>query len=329
MKILLIEDNQGFGEIVRDTLSRQHYLVDMATDVEMGLELAVWFEYDLILLDFLLPETDGIQFCQKRRQEGDTTPILLMTAQDSTALVVKALDGGADDYLVKPFDLEELLAKIRALLRRGNLSLPPVMEWGGLRLEPSNCKVSYKGQSLRLTAKEYGLLELFLRNPHRIFSQSCLLETLWSFDAVPSESTVRTHIKSLRQKLKKAGATGDLIETVYGLGYRFNQNVNQQFPSKTVQKQHKSDQKNAVEERLVTIWQQQKPQYLGRVEVLSEAVKAMIAGSCSAKLRAEAENEAHTLASSLGIFGLVEGSRQSREIEQILVAQEKQSRGKI
>jgi len=179
MKILLIEDNQGFGEIVRDTLSRQHYLVDMATDVEMGLELAVWFEYDLILLDFLLPETDGIQFCQKRRQEGDTTPILLMTAQDSTALVVKALDGGADDYLVKPFDLEELLAKIRALLRRGNLSLPPVMEWGGLRLEPSNCKVSYKGQSLRLTAKEYGLLELFLRNPHRIFSQSCLfVETM-------------------------------------------------------------------------------------------------------------------------------------------------------
>ncbi len=174
-----------------------------------------------------------------------------------------------------------------------------------------------------------GLLELFLRNPHRIFSQSCLLETLWSFDAVPSESTVRTHIKSLRQKLKKAGATGDLIETVYGLGYRFNQNVNQQFTSQTVQKQHKSDKKNAVEGRLVTIWRQQKPQYLGRVEVLSEAVKAMLTGNCSPKLREEAENEAHTLAGSLGIFGLVEESEQSREIEQILVAQEKLPRSKV
>ncbi len=165
MKILLVEDNQGIAEIVRDTLSRQHYLVDMATDRKMGLELAAWFEYDLILLDLGPPEKDGIRFCQQRRQEGDTTPILLMTAQDSTALVVKALDGGADDYLVKPFDLEELLAKIRALLRRGNLSLPPVMKWGSLRLEPSNCKVSYQGKLLRLTAKEYG-------SPGTIFTQS-------------------------------------------------------------------------------------------------------------------------------------------------------------
>ncbi len=220
MKILLVEDDEPLAEMLSKALKSQHYLVELATDGQAGWELVEAFEYDLILLDLMLPKLDGISFCKKLRKEGDRTPILLMTGQDSSTHKIIGLDAGADDYIVKPFDVQELLAQIRALLRRGSSTAMPVLEWGDLRLDPSKCEVIYNGQLLRLAAKEYALLELFLRHNQRIFSQSALLDHLWSFDEPPSENTVRAHIKSLRQKLKKAGAPVDFIETVYGLGYR-------------------------------------------------------------------------------------------------------------
>lgn len=221
MKILLVEDDEPLAEVLTKALKSQHYLVELATDGLTGWELVDAFEYDLILLDLMLPKLDGISFCKKIRKEGDRTPILLMTGQDSSTHKIIGLDAGADDYIVKPFNVQELLAQIRALLRRGSSTTMPVLEWGNLRLDPSKCEVTYDGQLLRLAAKEYALVELFLRNNQRIFSQSALLDHLWSFDEPPSENTVRAHIKSLRQKLKKAGAPVDFIETVYGLGYRF------------------------------------------------------------------------------------------------------------
>ena len=220
MRVLLVEDDEILAEVVEEALSHRHYMVDVAKDGRAGIELAEAFTYDLILLDSVLPKVNGIDFCQQRRQVGDRTPILLMTAIDTSTNKVAGLDAGADDYLVKPFDLQELLARMRALLRRGRDFLPPAIEWGKLRLNPSNCQVTYNKQRLHLTGKEYSILELFLRNPQRIFSQSALLDRLWSFEEPPSENTVRTHIKSLRQKLKKAGAEADTIETIYGLGYR-------------------------------------------------------------------------------------------------------------
>jgi DNA-binding response OmpR family regulator len=215
-----VEDDEPLAEMLSKALKSQHYLVELATDGQAGWELVEAFEYDLILLDLMLPKLDGISFCKKLRKEGDRTPILLMTGQDSSTHKIIGLDAGADDYIVKPFDVQELLAQIRALLRRGSSTAMPVLEWGDLRLDPSKCEVIYNGQLLRLAAKEYALLELFLRHNQRIFSQSALLDHLWSFDEPPSENTVRAHIKSLRQKLKKAGAPVDFIETVYGLGYR-------------------------------------------------------------------------------------------------------------
>jgi DNA-binding response OmpR family regulator len=220
VKILLLEDDDLLAETLQKALISQHHLVEMATDGQAGWDLAEAFEYDLILLDLMLPKLDGISFCRKLRKTGDRTPILLLTAQDTSNHKVAALDAGADDYVVKPFDMQELLARIRALLRRVSSTTTPLIECGDLRLDPSNCEVTYDGQLLRLTSKEYGLIELFLRNTHRIFSQSALLDHLWLFEELPSENTVRAHIKSLRQKLKKAGAPADLIETVYGLGYR-------------------------------------------------------------------------------------------------------------
>ena len=220
MKILLVEDDEFVAELLASALSSQHYLVERATDGQEGWELAEAFEYDLILLDLMLPKLDGLTFCQQRRQQGDRTPILLMTGHDTKTNKVMGLDAGADDYVIKPFDLQEILARIRALLRRGNLTITPIIEWENLRFDPNNCEVTYSGQLLHLTPKEYSLLELFLRNTQRIFSQSALLDHLWSFEEPPSENTVRAHIKSLRHKLKKAGAAADLIETVYGLGYR-------------------------------------------------------------------------------------------------------------
>lgn len=220
MRILLVEDDEPIAQALVATLNEQNYVVDVATDGQVGLELIEAFAYDLILLDLMLPKLDGISLCRKLRSSGYQMPILLLTAKDSTEDKVKGLDAGADDYMVKPFDLPELTARIRALLRRGNAPLPPVLEWGQLQLNPSTCEVTYDSKPVSLTPTEYRLLELFLRNSTRVYSRSAILEHLWSFDEPPAEDTIRAHIKGLRQKLKSAGASADLIETVYGLGYR-------------------------------------------------------------------------------------------------------------
>jgi DNA-binding response OmpR family regulator len=144
----------------------------------------------------------------------------MLTAKDTSEDKVMGLDVGADDYVVKPFDLPELSARIRALLRRGNTTLQPVLEWEQLRLDPSNYQVNYADNPLHLTPKEYGLLELFLRNCNIVLSRSLILDHLWSFEDPPSEEAVKVHIKDLRKKLRIVGAPPDFIETVYGLGYR-------------------------------------------------------------------------------------------------------------
>jgi len=221
MKILLVEDNQYLAEILAQALTEQHYVVDIASDGQAGWELVTAFTYDLILLDVVLPKLDGISLCRRLRSQGHHMPILLLTAQDTSTNKVLGLDAGADDYVVKPFDLQELAARVRALLRRGNVALSPTLEWRGLRLDPSTYEVSYDGQLLHLTPKEYSLLELFLRNSRRVLNRSAILEHLWSsFEDPPEETTIKSHIKGLRQKLKTAGAPPDFIETIYGLGYR-------------------------------------------------------------------------------------------------------------
>ena len=222
MKILLVEDDERIARALAEALSDQNYAVDIAIDGEAGWAYVEAYQYSLILLDWMLPKLDGIHFCQRLRQRGLHTPVLLLTAKDTSTDKVIGLDAGADDYVVKPFDLQELMARIRALLRRGNSTLSPVLEWGKLRLDPGTTEVVYGNQTLHLTPKEYQLIELFLRQSRRILNRSTILEQLWTSEEPPGEETVKVHIRSLRQKLAAAGAT-DFIETVYGLGYRLKQ----------------------------------------------------------------------------------------------------------
>jgi two-component system, OmpR family, response regulator len=220
MRILLIEDNQQIAQSLIEALEKQHYTVDRAADGEIGWQYIECVTYDAILLDLMLPKIDGITLCRHLRAIGLTTPVLMLTAKDSSLDRVLGLDVGADDYVVKPFDLPELFARIRALLRRGNIDASPLLTWEHLQLDPSKFIACYHENILKLTAREYATLELLLRTGDRILSRSAMIDRLWSFDDPPQEDAVKFHIKELRKKLKLAGAPANLIETVYGVGYR-------------------------------------------------------------------------------------------------------------
>lgn len=310
MRILVVEDDDFIAKALTAVLSSQHYAVEVAADGQAGWELVESFAYDLILLDVMLPKLDGISLCRRLRSHGLKTPILLLTGRDSSHDKAIGLDAGADDYLVKPFDQEELFARVRALLRRGGSTSQPILKWGNLQLDPSSCEVTYETHLVQLTSKEYSLLELFLRNSRRVFSCSAILERIWSFDKIPGEEAVRTQIKGLRQKLKTAGAA-DLIETVYGIGYRL----------KPLEAHTASQHQQQTLTALTGVWERFKPRISEQVAVLEQAVAAISKNTLTQELRAKAEQEAHTLAGSLGTFGFGEGSAIAKKIEHLLPAE--------
>ncbi len=220
MKILIVENDAAITKVLTLVLSSQNYTVEIANDGEKAWELIVVYDYDLLLLAVMLPKIDGISLCRRVRANRYQMPIMLITGIGASNDQVIGLDAGADDYIVKPLDQVELIARIRALLRRSRTVFQSVLEWGSLRLEPTTREVTYAEKSLALSPKEFSILELFLRNGHRVFTYSVILDQLWAYGETPSEDAVRTHIKGLRQKFRKVGAPTDLIETVYGLGYR-------------------------------------------------------------------------------------------------------------
>jgi DNA-binding response OmpR family regulator len=222
MKILLVEDDLRLAETLAEALTDQRYVVDIVTDGEAGWRQVKLMSYDLLLLDVMLPELNGIELCHRLRSHGHTMPVLMLTACDTLSDEVNGLDAGADDYVVKPVDLQKLFARIRALLRRGSNTSPPNLEWAEICLNPSTYEVMYRDVQLNLTPKEYGILELLLRNGRRVLSRGVMIDHVWSLESPPEEHTVKVHIRSLRQKLKAAGAE-DLIETVHSMGYRLKQ----------------------------------------------------------------------------------------------------------
>lgn len=223
MRILLVEDDSSLAEVFTEVLQDQLYVVDLVADGKTAWVQARLLDYDLIILDVMLPKLDGISLCKQLRERGDRTPVLMLTACNTTTDKVNGLDAGADDYMVKPVDLLEFLARVRALLRRINPQSSVTLDWGELHLDPSTYDVTYKRQPLHLTPKEYSLLELLLRNGRRVLSRSAIVEHLWSLDNSPEEETVKAHIKTLRHKLRSAGAPSDIIETVRSVGYRLKQ----------------------------------------------------------------------------------------------------------
>lgn len=324
MKILLVEDDQPMGELLSATLTAHRYAVDWVQDGRSALEMAEIWSYDLITLDIGIPKLDGISVCRTLRSQGQTTPILILTAQNSSNDIIQGLDAGADDYITKPCDPEQLLARIRALLRRvGDANLSIELKWGDLCLKPNLAQVLYGQQSVALRPKEYSLLELFLRYPQRIFSRNAILDHLWAIDDCPSEHAVTNLIKDLRRQLKAAGMSEELIETVYGLGYRLNPS-----PQTHPQNQSESDQKQAQEEPIRTTSRglaaiaQIKERFLasleGRLKILEDAAQSILENQLQADQRQAAQAEAHRLAGNLGTFGFLKGSDLMREAEHLL-----------
>ena len=220
MRVLLIEDDDRIAKPLAEDLRNQYYAVDVAEDGIQGWEYAQATEYDLILLDLMLPRLDGITLCKRLRNAGYRNFILMLTAKDTTTDKVVGLDAGADDYLIKPFQLEELSARMRALLRRPPEMREPILQQGKLVLNPAIHRVTYGEKDIDLTPKEYLLLKFLLENPKLVFSRSHLLDKLWEFDQESGEGTIKTHINNIRKKLKTAGCKEKLIETVYGVEYR-------------------------------------------------------------------------------------------------------------
>ncbi|MEM8828526.1 MAG: response regulator [Cyanobacteria bacterium P01_G01_bin.19] len=329
MKILLVEDDKIIAQTLVKILRDRHYIVDLAAEGDLGWEMVEAYDYDLIVLDIVLPKLDGIEFCQKLRLAGNQTPVLLLTAQNSHDKKVTGLDAGADDYVVKPFEINELLARIRVLLRRRSSLASPILRWGKLSLNSSTHRVVYDQHIINLTPKEYCLLELFLHSGDRVMTRDIILDRLWDVEEAPNENTVTAHIKDLRRKLKQVGADPNLIETVYGVGYRLKppskssdietaptlpkQKINvDRNEAKTINRRQKT------QSALAEVWQQYEQTYKERLTILERANRAWQAGMLKGQLLRQARGAAHKLAGSLGIFGFSQGSNLALEMEQLL-----------
>jgi two-component system, OmpR family, alkaline phosphatase synthesis response regulator PhoP len=221
-KILIVEDEPGLVTALRDRLRKEGYEVSVAKDGMQGLELATREQFDLILLDLMLPGQSGLTVCQKLRQQGANTPILMLTARRQTMDKVVGLRTGADDYLTKPFKTAELLARVDALLRRaGRGTKSDRYEVGGIQVDLRRTEVSRGGRVVPLSAKEYQLLRYFLEHRGTTLSRETLLHEVWGYDATPSTRTVDVHVAWLRQKLEEDPKNPQLIHTVVGMGYKF------------------------------------------------------------------------------------------------------------
>lgn len=219
MRILLVEDNHRLSDSLRATLVDDNYAVDVAYDGQEGEEMALFTPYDVIILDVMLPKRDGIEVCRSLRDQKVATPILMLTARDGLDDRVLGLDSGADDYLIKPFEIKELRARLRALMRRESGNKSGNLIIADLRLDPSSHFVWRAETPLDLTAKEYALLEYLMRNPNRLITREMVVAHLWDYDQTIASNVVDVYIRRLRRKVDDPYDV-KLIETIRGAGYR-------------------------------------------------------------------------------------------------------------
>ena len=219
MRILVVEDNKRLSDSLRMTLEDDGYAIDVAYDGLDGEEMARMGTYDVIILDIMLPQKDGLSVCRDLRDQRINTPVLMLTARDALDDRVRGLDSGADDYLVKPFEVDELRARIRALLRRESSSKSPLLQVGDLTLDPATHAVERSESPIDLTAKEYSLLEYFMRHPNHLVSREMAESHLWSYNHVVASNVVDVYIRRLRRKIDDPHEV-KLFETIRGAGYR-------------------------------------------------------------------------------------------------------------
>ncbi len=221
MRILVVEDDENIASVIRRGLVEQHYSVDVAPDGEEGQDAAWSNDYDLIILDVMLPKIDGYSLCKMLRDEGLTTPILMLTALGGSNDVITGLDQGADDYLTKPFDFGVLLARIRSLTRRRFETKTAVIEISDLKIDTAKRTVERNGQPVTLTAKEFSLLEYFVMNKGRVLTREVIAEHVWDINFDPKSNVIESLVRFLRQKIDR-DHEAPLIHTVRGVGYRFD-----------------------------------------------------------------------------------------------------------
>jgi DNA-binding response OmpR family regulator len=219
VRILLVEDNHRLSDSLRMILQDDGYAVDTAYDGLDGEEMGLIPGYDIIILDVMLPGKDGVEVCRELRNRRVSTPILMLTARDALEDRVTGLDSGADDYLIKPFEMDELRARLRALLRRETPEKSGTLQVADLELDPATHAVRRAGQPIELTAKEFSLLEYLMRHPHRLITREMAEEHLWSYDHVIASNVVDVYIRRLRRKIDDPSPV-KLLETLRGAGYR-------------------------------------------------------------------------------------------------------------
>ena len=218
MHILAAEDEPAMGELLKSVLSEEGHTVTLATDGKQALEFAQAGRFDLIVLDLMMPRLNGFEVARRLRQAHLQTPVLVVTARDASADIVKALDCGADDYLVKPFALDVFLARVRAVSRRGQIPQPVCFEAGGITLNTASREVTRDGREITLTPREYSLLELLMRHKGRVLPRTSIVEAVWGFNAEIEENTLDAFIRLLRNKIELPEEP-KLIRTVRGIGY--------------------------------------------------------------------------------------------------------------
>lgn len=219
MRVLLIEDNRRLHTSLRRSLEEDGYAVDSCYDGEEGEAFALSAPYDLIILDLMLPQRDGYQVCADLREQRVRTPILMLTARDAIEDRVKGLDCGADDYLVKPFALQELRARMRSLLRRDLPAKAAQLQVGDLSLDPATHRVERGGIPIQLTKREFALLEYLMRNPNWLLTRQMIEAHIWNYDSAPGSNVIDVYIRRLRRKIDEPFKV-KLLETVRGVGYR-------------------------------------------------------------------------------------------------------------
>ena len=221
MLILLVEDDSAQLEPLNAALSQVGHIVDAVEDGETALWLIGEKNYDLLILDWMLPEVSGVEICRQYRQWGNSAPVLMLTAKDTTSDKVAGLDAGADDYIVKPVDVLELLARVRAMGRRSPLWVGDVLTLGDLRLDLTSLSLEREPHKIPLSVREFQLMEYLMRHPQQVLSRDQIEQALWSYGSEPESNAVTTLVRRLRQRLAAVGAK-DWLETVYGLGYRLD-----------------------------------------------------------------------------------------------------------